>query len=104
MDNGYEKSGYVLKPCFMRKYRSDQLKPMGEININITIISGYRLKAPKENPVAVNVEVELIQPTYISEEKFAFQTGEIDLNNVNPIWNYDISINVKVPELSFLVF
>uniref|UniRef100_A0A672I527 Phosphoinositide phospholipase C n=1 Tax=Salarias fasciatus TaxID=181472 RepID=A0A672I527_SALFA len=105
------KSGYVLKPAYMRDLssefdpitltRGDWLKPK---TLHVMVISGQQL--PKVNKKKssivdplVKVEIYGVQADVAEKE-----TNAIENNGFNPEWNENFQFDVYVPDLALLRF
>ncbi|XP_072219670.1 1-phosphatidylinositol 4,5-bisphosphate phosphodiesterase delta-1-like isoform X2 [Leuresthes tenuis] len=105
------KSGYVLKPAFMRETatefdpitltRGDWLRHK---TLHVMIVSGQQLpKVNKKKSSIVDplVKVEIYGvPADVAEK----ETGSVDNNGFNPSWNVNFQFDVYVPELALVRF
>lgn len=105
------KSGYVLKPAFMRDAgtefdpitltRGNWLKHK---TLHVMIISAHQLpKVNKKKSSIVDplVKVEVLGvPADVAEK----ETSPVDNNGFNPMWNENFQFDVYVPELALVRF
>jgi len=108
-DNG--RSGYLLKPKFMREekitFDPDGKHPVQKTLI-LTVISGFQL--PKVEGKEKKQKGEVIDP-YVSiqvqgvpADRNGGKTKVVKNNGLNPIWKQEFKFPITQPELALLLF
>jgi phosphatidylinositol phospholipase C, delta len=115
IQNGGLKSGYVLKPDFMlyNSHKPIYASNFKEVTFKITIkiISAQQLKVITRSNSGKNkdivdpfISVSLKGIQADEDNNPAFKTAIIQDNGFNPQYDETITLNIRAPELAFLVF
>ena len=108
LDNG--KSGYVLKPLYMRDkptYTANTEQPIKK-TLFVEVVSGFQL--PKTHGKEEKKKGEVIDPyvkLWISgtpTDKRSCKTKTIKNNGFNPVWKTEFKFPLAAPELAILTF
>ncbi|GAB6028887.1 hypothetical protein CHUAL_004687 [Chamberlinius hualienensis] len=102
--------GYVLKPSVLIEGTFDLNTPLDDKYkkiLKITVISGQHFPKPG---LKMTADGDVVDPYVLvkirghPDDKQKFKTKTILNNGFNPIWNSEMTITVKLPELAFVHF
>lgn len=105
------KSGYVLKPAFLRDSASE-FDPVtltrGEWlqhkTLHVMIISGQQLPKVSKKKSSIVDPLVKVQIYGVSADNAEKETKSLDNNGFNPSWNENFQFDVYVPELALVRF
>ncbi|XP_034087867.1 1-phosphatidylinositol 4,5-bisphosphate phosphodiesterase delta-1-like isoform X1 [Gymnodraco acuticeps] len=105
------KSGYVLKPAYMRDpasefdpvtlTRGDWLQHK---TLHIMVISGQQLPKLSKKKSSIVDPLVRVEVYGVPDDNAEEKTNAIDNNGFNPEWNENMEFNVHVPELALVRF
>ncbi|XP_072544972.1 1-phosphatidylinositol 4,5-bisphosphate phosphodiesterase delta-1a [Salminus brasiliensis] len=106
------KSGYILKPHFMRNPDS-QFDPnnltkgpwLQRKSLHVMVISAQQLpKLNKDKPKSIVDPFVRVDIYGVPADRASAQTPHIDNNGFNPTWNTNFQFTINVPELAMVRF
>lgn len=105
------KSGYVLKPAYMRDPASE-FDPVTLTRgdwlqhkmLHIMVISGQQLPKLSKKKSSIVDPLVRVEVYGVPDDNAETKTSTIDNNGFNPEWNENMEFNVHVPELALVRF
>ncbi|XP_049585013.1 1-phosphatidylinositol 4,5-bisphosphate phosphodiesterase delta-4 [Syngnathus scovelli] len=103
--------GYVLKPSFLRDNRTrfNPEKPQEQpgykpMRLSIQVISGQQLPKVNQKEGSIVDPLVRVEVYGVAQDQAKEETGHINNNGFNPVWNQTLNFVIHTPDLALIRF